>query len=625
MICRKLYSSRSSYAANIIYLSTLSIVEPDKSSTFEDDFWVGLYAAIAPSSSDHLQSLLHECARSRLLVEGSGCHGQIIRVGLQADILTSNMLINMYCKCGALESARQVLDQMPERSLVSWNTLIGAYTQNGLAARALTLFMEMQKELTPVSEFTVSSVLCACAAKCAIFECKQLHALSVKAAMDSNVYVGTALLDVYAKCNFINDASRVFNSVEEKSVVTWSSMVAGYVRNELYEEALMLNHRAQVIGLEQNQFTISSVISACAGLAALIEGKQTHAVLCKVGFGTDIFVSSSLIDMYAKCGSIGEAYAVFSSQEEKNVVLWNAMLSGFSRHGQFTETMILFEKMQQTGLSPNEVTYISVLSVCGHMGLVKEGRKYFDIMVRDHNLSRNVLHYSCLVDTFGRAGLIQEAYNLIRSMPFNATASIWGSFLAACRKYGNLELAELAAKHLFEIEPTNAGNHVLLSDIYAAKKKWEEVARSRKNLKESEARKEKGKSWIEIKNKVHTFMVGERNHHQIAEIYMKLGELIKEMEKLEYRAETEHEFHDVGESQKMELLRHHSERLALTYGIMHLPSGVPVRIMKNLRICGDCHSFMKLASKITERIIIVRDVNRFHHFSNGSCSCGDFW
>ena len=515
--------------------------------------WVGIRA----THVSELQHLLQSSARNRAAIEGMACHAQIIRVGLRADTITSNMLMNMYSKCGLVESARKLFDEMPVRSLVSWNTMVGSHTQNGDSEKALVLFMQMQKEGTSCSEFTVSSVVCACAAKCCVFECKQLHGFALKTALDSNVFVGTALLDVYAKCGLVKDASLVFECMPERSDVTWSSMVAGYVQNELYEEALVLFHRAQAMGLEHNQFTISSALSACAARAALIEGKQVQAVLCKTGIGSNIFVISSLIDMYAKCGIIEEAYIVFSSVEEKNVVLWNAMLSGFSRHVRSLEAMIYFEKMQQMGICPNEITYISVLTACSHLGLVEKGRKYFDLMIRVHNVSPNVLHYSCMVDILGRAGLLHEAKDLIDRMPFDATASMWGSLLASCRIYRNLEVAEVAAKHLFEIEPHNAGNHVLLSNIYAANNRWEEVARARNLLKESKAKKERGKSWIEIKHKVHSFMVGERNHPRIVEIYLKLEDLVGEMKKIGYKAKTEHDLHDVEESRKQELLRHH--------------------------------------------------------------------
>ncbi|KAL3520909.1 hypothetical protein ACH5RR_019058 [Cinchona calisaya] len=573
-----------------------------------------------------LQHLIQKCARERTIREGKSCHAQIIQLGFQADDLTSNMLINMYAKCGNLGHARKLFDEMPQRSLVSWNTLIGAYTQNGNAEVGLLLFKEMHRDGScSFSEFTVSGVLCACALVLALIECKQLHAFALKLSFESNVYVSTALLDVYAKCNLIEDANWIFESMPQRSDVTWTSMLVGFVTNELYEEALLLLRRAQRAGVEYNQFTVSSALSACAALTALIEGNQVHAVVCKSSFGSNIYVASTLVDLYAKCGMIKDAYAVFSTVDEKNIVLWNAMVSGFARHGRSLEAMILFEKMQLSGLCPNQVTYVSVLSSCCHMGLVERGKKYFDMITKEHNLSHNVFHYSCMVDILGRSGLIDEAKDLIDKMSFEATPSMWGSLLASCKVYGNVELAEEAAKCLFEVEPNNAGNHVLLSNVYASRGRWEDVARARTLLKESEAKKVRGISWIEIKDKVHTFMVGERNHPRISEIYGRLDDFLEEMRNQGYRGENEHDLHDVEESRKQELLKHHSEKLAFTLGLMCLPSGVPIRIMKNLRICGDCHSFMKKASSITGRLIIVRDNNRFHHFRDGFCSCGEFW
>ncbi|XP_042512403.1 LOW QUALITY PROTEIN: pentatricopeptide repeat-containing protein At5g04780, mitochondrial-like [Macadamia integrifolia] len=572
-----------------------------------------------------LHNLLQRCARNKAAKEGKICHGRVVLYGLGENILTSNILINMYSKCGLLESACQIFARMPKRSPVSWNTIIGAHTQHGEEEEALKLFMLMLKGGNPPSEFTLSSILCACAAKLAVCESKQLHAFALKTAMNSNVFVGTAVLDVYAKCNLTEDARLVFDTMSERSGVTWSSMVAGYVQNDLYEEALILFHRAQKMGLERSQFTLSAAVSACASLAAVIEGSQLHAVLVRTGFVSNLFVAASLIDMYAKCGSIEEAYFVFASMEGKNVVLWNAMISGFARHARFMEVMILFEKMQQMGIYPNEITYVSILSVCSHVGLIERGQIYFDLMNGDPSVESNVHHYSCMVDLLGRAGMIHEAWDLIETMPLKASASMWGSLLSSCRNHGNYELAEIAAKHLFEIEPHNAGNHVLLSNVYAANKRWDEVARSRKLLKDSGVKKVMGKSWIEVKGRVHTFMVGDRSHLRIDDIFAKLEDLADEMKKLDYMAETEQDLHDVEEDQKKELLRHHSEKLALAFALISFPPGTHIVIKKNLRICRDCHSFMKLASRIARRKIIVRDTNRFHHFRDGSCSCGDFW
>ncbi|WCJ19115.1 Pentatricopeptide repeat (PPR) superfamily protein [Euphorbia peplus] len=518
---------------------------------------------------------------------------------------------------------------MPETTIVSWNTMISTYAKNGDDQKAFLVFLEMQRQGYPFSGFTLTSLVFACCSRRDPDVCKQLHASSVKTLVDRNPFVATALLDFYAKCGLIDDAVRVFERMPEKSDVTCSSMVAGYVQNQLYEEALALAFSSIAaeelgFGLLCNQFTVSSVISACAGLGSLIQGKQIHLIVCKFGFGANIYVASSLVDMYAKCGSVKEAYATFVDAQGMNLVLWNVMISAFAKHSHSLEVSILFEKMQQIGLRPDEITYVAVLSACSHTGLVDMGQSYFNLMTTQHSISPNAVHYSCMVDILCRAGLTNEAHDLMNNMPFTATASMWGSVLASCRVHRNLELAETAAKILFGMEPDNAGNYVMLSNVYAASKKWKEAAKTRKLMKETEVRKDKGKSWIEIKNTVHTFMSGERMHPRTGDIYIELDKLVEEME-LGYKGEIEYELHDVDENQKRELLKYHSEKLALVFGLMSLPENVPIRIMKNLQICGDCHCFMKLASTITRREIIVRDVNLFHHFTNGCCSCRDFW
>ncbi|KAL6005357.1 hypothetical protein ACLOJK_005923 [Asimina triloba] len=479
------------------------------------------------------------CAKKRSIKEGKSCHAQAIQIGLKTDTFISNILINMYSKCRLVDSAYQVFDRMPQRSIVSWSTMIGAFMQHGEEQEALKLFKQMQNEGVPSTEFTLSSILCACAANLALWESKQLHVFAIKSSLDSNVFVGTAVLDVYAKCYLIEDARKIFDGMEEKSDVTWSSIIAGLVQNDLHEEALILFHQTQKTGLEHTQFTLSAALSACASLSAQIEGAQVHAVLLRKGFGSNFFVATSLVDI--------------------------------------------------------------------HAGLVEQGKKYFDLMIRDIRIKPNVHHYSCMVDLLGRSGLISEAQELIEGMPFEATAAIWGSLLSSCRVHGDLESAECAALHLFKIEPDNAGNHVLLSNAYAANKKWQEVINARRALKDSGVKKVMGRSWIEVKKQVHTFVVGERSHPKITEIHAKLDDLEKELKMSEYKAEIEHDLHDVCQDQKAELLRHHSEKLALAFGLISLSPSAPIIIKKNLRICGDCHSFMKLTSKITDRVIIVRD------------------
>ncbi|KAK8450112.1 hypothetical protein SEVIR_7G310000v4 [Setaria viridis] len=446
-----------------------------------------------------LHALLQLCAKRRCLLIGKGCHGLAIHLGLASDTITCNILINLYTKCGMNDCARHVFDAMPFRSVVSWNTMIAGYTCNGDDLQALKLFSKMHQEGQHMSEFTLSSTLRACAAKFATIECKQLHTIAIKLAFDSNSFVGTAVLDVYAKCNMINDACLVFEKISEKTAVTWSTFFAGLVQNGLHEDALRLFQSSQREGVQLTEFTLSAILSTCASLALMIEGIQLHAVIFKYGFHSNLFVASSLVDVYARCGQIEEAYLIFVDMKHKNVVVWNAMITSFTRHGNFWEAMILFEKMHQSGISPNEVTYLSMLSVCGHAGLVEEARCYFSLLISDQSVKPNVVHYSCMVDVLGRSGKTDEAWELIQQMPFEPTASMWGSLLGSCRKYRNIGLARIAAEQLFKLEPENGGNHALLSDVYAAGGSWENAVLARKHLNNRGAKKDVGSSWIYTK------------------------------------------------------------------------------------------------------------------------------
>jgi len=443
-----------------------------------------------------LHELLQQCTKKRSLLVGKGCHGLAIHLGLATDTITCNILINLYTKCGRNDCARHVFDAMSFRSIVSWNTMIAGYTCNGDGLQARKLFSKMHQEGTQISEFTLSSTLCACAAEHATIECRQLHTIAIKLALDSNSFVGTAVLDVYAKCNMINDACLVFKKIPEKTAVTWSTLFAGLVQNDLHEDALRLFQSSQREGIQLTEFTLSAILSTCASLALMIEGMQLHAVIINYGFNGNLFVASSLVDVYARCGQIEEAYLVFADMKHKNVVLWNAMIASFTRHGKSWEAMVLFEKMQQSGISPNEVTYVSLMSVCGHAGLVEEARCYFGLLISDQTVEPNVLHYSCMVDVLGRSGKTGEAWELIQQMPFEPTPSMWGSLLGSCRKYRNVGIARLAAEQLFKLEPENGGNHALLSDVYAASGSWENAVLARKYLNDTGARKDMGSSWI---------------------------------------------------------------------------------------------------------------------------------
>ncbi|CAN1305811.1 Pentatricopeptide repeat-containing protein At4g02750 [Linum perenne] len=304
--------------------------------------------------------------------------------------------------------------------------------------------------------------------------------------------------------------------------------------------------------------------------------------------------------MYAKCGKINTARKVFDTMKKRDVISWNSMIDAYGIHG-------------------------LVLSACGHSGLVDEGKHWFSSMTRDFGIIPRIDHYICMTDLLSRAGLLDEVYKFIQDMPFKPDVRIWGSVLASCKIHKNIELGERVSKEIERLGPESTGNFVLLSNMYSTIGRWDDAAQVRLTQKEMGFKKSPGCSWIEIDGTIHAFVGGDRSHPLSQQINKKLDELQVEMKKLGYTAESSYVFQDVEEEEKDTILLYHSEKLAIAFGILSLSPSKPILVTKNLRVCGDCHSAIKLISLITKRDITVRDASRFHHFKDGNCNCGDFW
>eukprot|EP01018_Ginkgo_biloba_P021054 Gb_39558 [translate_table: standard] len=570
-------------------------------------------------------TVLCACASIAALEEGKQIHGLTIRTGSRSDIFVQNALLTMYAECANLDDARHVFNNVPELDVVSWNAMIGGYVQHGHWLEALELFCEMQRKGVMGNRFTFCSVLISCSSLTTVEQGKQVHSHILKTGFNSYVSVGSALVGMYAKFRSIEDAHRVFNIIPEKDVVLWNAMILAYSQNLQGEEVLNLFLEMQQTGIMLDQFTFASVLGACANLAALEHGKKVHTHLIKTGYETDVCVGNTLVDMYAKCGSMVDALQVFHKMCKPDVVSWTVIIAGFAQHGCSKEALQYFKQMQGAGIKPNHITFVSVLSACSHGGLVTEGYEFFDSMIRDHNLMPRVEHYACMVDLLGRAGHLHEAENFINKMPFEPSALVWRSFLGACRIYGNLELGKIAAECILEMEPQDAATYVLLSNMYAVAGRWDDVAMVRKMMRDKQVKKVPGYSLIEVKNRTHVFVVEDRSHPQTEEIYAMLEKFAWQMKEAGYVPDTNFVLHDVGQQQKEQFLWYHSERLAIAFGLISKPIGTPIRIIKNLRVCGDCHSATKFISRIAGREIVLRDANRFHHFKDGLCSCGDYW
>eukprot|EP01018_Ginkgo_biloba_P025377 Gb_18462 [translate_table: standard] len=572
------------------------------------------------------------------------------------NVVSWTTMISGCAQNGRTEDARQLFDKMPEPNIWSWNAMIAGYAQNDRSEEALKFFRLMLREGMTPNPFTFPSVLRASASVEALELGRQVHACVLKIGFDSDVFVGSALVTMYARCGIIDDASQVinkmpktdlaswnamvagyvqngripdarqvFDKLSQRNVVSWTAMIAGYAQNGFYEEALIFFIQMLRTGTKANQSTFTCVLRACASLAALEQGRQVHSHINKTSFESDVFVKNALITMYAKCGSIEDANQVFRIMPERDVISWNAMISGYAQHGHAKEALQLFEQSRQAGIKPDEITFVGVLCACSHGGLVDEGWRYFDSMIQDHYLTPMHEHYACMVDLLGRAGHLDEAEEFINKMPLEPDVVVWGALLSACKTHVNIKLGKRAAEHLFELEPNNDSTYVMLSNIYAAASRWDDAIKVRKMMKNSGVKKKPGCSWIEVKSRVHAFVTGDRSHPQTEKIYAKLERLTEQIEAAGYVADTNLVLHDVPEEEKEHILCHHSEKLAIAFGLLNTTPGKPIRIMKNLRVCFDCHTATKFISKIVGEEIVVRDANRFHHFKDGFCSCRGYW
>ncbi|XP_009767245.1 putative pentatricopeptide repeat-containing protein At1g68930 [Nicotiana sylvestris] len=587
---------------------------------------------------------------------GRQIHGQIVKCGFEEYVFVGSPLVDMYAKagfiyeaekvfhelpernvvmyntmimgflrCGMVRESRSLFQDMPERDSISWTTMISGLTQNGLDREALVLFRKMRLERLGIDQFTFGSILTACGGVQAVEEGKQIHAYIVRTSHSDNVFVGSALVDMYSKCRNIKYAETTFSRMLNKNIVSWTAMVVGYGQNGYSEEAVKAFCDMQRNGVEPDDFTLGSVISSCANLASLEEGAQFHGRALVSGLISFITVSNALVTLYGKCGSIEESHQLFDEMYVKDEVSWTALVSGYAQFGKAAETIDLFEKMLVHGLQPDGVTFVGVLSACSRAGLVNEGKVYFESMVKEHGITPILDHYTCMIDLFSRAGRLVEAKDFIEKMPCTPDAIGWATLLSSCRTRGNMEIGKWAAESLLELEPENPASYVLLTSMYAVQGNWAEVARLRRAMRDRGVRKEPGCSWIKYKNRVHIFSADDKSSPFSNQIYAELEKLNSKMIDEGYVPDVTHVMHNVEESDKIKLLNHHSERLAIAFGLIFIPPGLPIRVVKNLRVCGDCHSATKIISKITQREILVRDAVRFHLFKNGKCSCGDFW
>lgn len=570
-------------------------------------------------------SIIKACVSLRSIKIGKQTHCLALKYCLDWNIYVGSNLADMYSKCGMIIEACKLFEEMPCKDAVLWTAMIDGYAKNGEFEAALLAFKRMNKDGVIIDPHVLSSTLSACAALRDHKFGKSLQTSVVKLGFELKVVVGNALLDMYSKAGDMESASNVFVVLSEhRNVVSFTSLLHGYCEMQWFNEALAVFVDLRRQGIDPNEYTFSSLIKACASQAALEQGAQIHAQVVKLNLDVDSYISACLLDMYGKCGLLDHSIRVFNETRNPTEIAWNSLLNVFAQHGLGNEVMRLFYKMVLV-VKPNAITFTSLLTGCSHAGLFNEGLNFFYSMEKTYGVVPREEHYNCVIDLLGRAGRLKEAEEFINGMPFKPNAFGWCSFLGACRVHGDTKRGKVAAEELIKLEPENIGAIVLLSNLYAKEGKWEEVRRLRTKMREGNLQKLPGHSWVDVGNKTHVFGAEDWSHSRRKEIYEKLDSLLVQIQRAGYVPCTDSVAVDMDDSEKQTLLHHHSERIAIAFALLSIPNGKPIIVKKNLRVCVDCHSAIKYISKVVGRKIIVRDTRRYHHFADGTCSCGDYW
>lgn len=514
------------------------------------------------------------------------------------------------------------------RDAFLFNTLIRAHAESPASCPdAVSFFSLMLRHGVSPNKFTFPFLLKACAGHGSAAVGMQAHASAAKHGFAGDPYVMNTLVHMYASfgADTLSSARKLFDSMPETSSVSWSAMIGGYVRCGLCNEAVALFRRMQVAGVPPDEVTLIIVLSACADLGALEHARWIGSYIDRENIPKTLELCNAQVNALAKCGDIEGAVKLFDLMPQKSIVSWTSVIDGLAMHGHGREAVAVFEKMKKSGVAPDDVTFIGVLSACSHAGMVDEGCRYFAAMKEQHCIEPKIEHYGCMVDLFSRAGLLERAASFIRSMPIEPNPIIWRTFVGGCRLHGQGGVGESLSMQLIAEDPAHSSNYVLLSNVYAMRRQYEKKVEVRRKMSEKGIRKVPGCSMLELGGEIHEFVAGDSSHPQHREITAMAEEVTRRLRRAGYVPATAEVLLDVDEEDKEGALCRHSERLAIAFALLRTAPGTAIRVVKNLRVCGDCHEVTKLISQLYRREIMVRDRTRFHLFRDGACSCKDFW
>ncbi|XP_071737378.1 pentatricopeptide repeat-containing protein At1g31920 [Rutidosis leptorrhynchoides] len=568
-------------------------------------------------------SLLKNCKNMQELKQS---HCLILKLGLvHSSFCTSNLISTCaLSNWGSMEYATLVFEQIDNPNLYQFNTMIRGHIKDMNLHEAILLYEQILEMGIQPNNFTYPSLLKGCACLHRLKEGMQFHGHVFKNGLEDDVFVKNSLISMYGKCGEITKSCSVFMQMidSDRNLATWSALIAAHATNEMWSECLSLFQELTSQSCwRAEESVLVCVLSSCTNLGGIDSGRSTHGFSIRNLSGLNVIVETSLLDMYLKCGSLVNALTIFERMKEKNQWSYSVMISGMALNGYGTEALTLFSEMLEKGFEPDEVVYVGVLTACRQTGLVEKGLDFFIKMNVDHKIEPTIQHYGCLVDLMGKAGKVKEAFDLIKNMPIEANQVLWHSLLDACKVRQDIELGEKVAERLLKLNSETHSPHVILSNMYAKAQKWENVALTRKEMGQKGLMKTPGFTFIHVKRKVYKFVSNDNMWARVSDMNYQMEWQLKFEG---YSPDTSEVLLDVDEQEKIERLSRHSQKLAIAFGLIHTSQGSTIRIVRNMRMCKDCHTCTKMISSIFERRIIVRDRNRFHHFENGTCTCKEF-
>ncbi|KAL5724705.1 hypothetical protein ACHQM5_007931 [Ranunculus cassubicifolius] len=565
-------------------------------------------------------SLLKRCS---CMEEFKQAHTQIIKQG-HISIASNLISACALSEWGSMDYACSIFrkqDDLDDPFI--FNAMVRGHVNQGNPLAAILLYREMLEREVQPDKFTYPPLLKAAAHLLALAEGMQIHAQVLKYGFGADMFVQNSLLNMYGKCGEMEFCFQVFNKMDQKSIASWSALISSHARFGLWYECLALLGEMTSGGWRPEESTLVSVLSSCSHLGVVDFGRCIHGSLLRNISGLNVIVQTSLVDMYVKCGCLDRGLSIFRNMPRKNQLSYSVMITGLAVHGQAEEALRVFSDMLNQGMQPDETVYVGVLTACSQAGLVKEGRAYFQRMILEHKVKPTVQHYGCMVDLLGRVGMVNEAYELIKSMSIEPNDGVWRCLLSACRYHQNPDIVEIARRNLFRINQHNAGDYLLLSNIYAQTRQWENAAKIRTEMVDRELNQTPGFCLVKVKQKVHMFVSQDKSHPECKAIYEMIHQMEWQLRFDGYSADTSQVLFDVNEEEKTRQLQGHSQKLAIAFALIGTHQSSTIRLVRNLRMCSDCHTYTRLISKIIGRMIIVRDQNRFHQFKDGTCSCSN--